>query len=92
MMNLKPCKIACENWWWNRKLQLFLHEKYNVNWSMCSKTDNFKTFNTRRRGDFLFVLQNPNNLTWWFNWGTEWDFANCDLPEYTAKELLEELS
>jgi hypothetical protein len=37
-------------------------------------------------------LQNPNNITWWFNWGTEWDFANCDLPEYTAKQLLEELS
>jgi hypothetical protein len=92
MTPLKPCKIACENWWWNRKLQLFLNEQYGVRWSTWKGSSEFKTFNTRRRGDYLFILQNPNNLTWWFNWGFESDFARADLPEFTAKQLLEELS
>jgi hypothetical protein len=89
MTPLKPCKVACENWWWNRKLQLFLNERYGVKWGIPGE---FKPFNTRRRGEFLFIVQNPNNLTWWFNWGTERDFANADLPEFTAKQLIEELS
>lgn len=88
-ISLKQYKVACENWYWNRKLQVFLNEHYGVRWN---RNGEFKTFNTRHRGEFLFVVQNPDNLTWWFNWGTEWDFANADLPDITAKELLQELS
>lgn len=84
-MMLTPCKIRCENWYWNRQLQVLLNEKFGVKWS--SRDVEFKTFNTRRRGEYLFLIQNPFNKTWWFNWGTSRDFEKAELEETTAKTL-----
>lgn len=86
---IRPCKIVCENWYWNRKLQVALNEQFGVVWGVHKE---FKPFNTRHRGKYLFLQQNTSSGVWWFSWGTEYDFANCDLPQYFAKELLEELA
>lgn len=86
-MELRQLKIHCENWWWNRKLQIHLQDVFGVNWGYGKKAP----FNSRRRGDYLFVIQNPENKTWWFMWGTKGDFDDSPLEATTAKTLLHQL-
>lgn len=81
---LRPLKIRCDNWWWNLKLQKFLHEKFGVSWPHDKE---FKPFNVRRRGKYLFLRHNPTTDTWWFSWGTDFDFNRCPFPEIMASEL-----
>lgn len=87
-MTLRECKIKCENWWWNRALQMTLSEIFGVSWGAGAPMP----FNTRRRGEYLFLQQNKANGRWFFSWGTDWDFERCELPATTAKTMMQELS
>lgn len=89
MSGLKPlrqCKIVCENWWWNRTLQLYLTKTYGVTWGYTAAP-----FNTRRRGTYLFVGKGVTGA-WYFSWMTAGDFDRCPDPETTAKTLFKELT
>jgi hypothetical protein len=86
MPELRELKIECENWWWNRRLQFALNEKYGVNWGMKVPLG----WNCRKRGKYLFLVQNPENKTWWFSWGTSSDFQYSPLPATTAKQAFAE--
>ena len=85
---LRECKIRCENWWWNRKLQLHLLNERGVVWG----TGKNQPFNMRRRGQYLMLQYSEITKIWYFSWGTEGDFNRCPLPETSAKLLLKELS
>lgn len=90
MTNLPPlreCKIRCENWWWNRKLQVHLLNERGVVWGMGSTAP----FNVRSRGEYLMLQYGAKTGVWYFSWGTAGDFERCPLPETTAKTLLAEL-
>lgn len=73
-------KIRCENWFWNRKLQILLSEAIGCQWG----TGIALPWNTQRK--YLVVQKGLNG--WYFSWATENDFARCPLPEWTAKELI----
>ena len=83
---MKECKIKCENWYWNRKLQLKLFE-LGAKWPILGT----RLWNVRRRGKYLFLYANPSNGSWWLGWGTEGDYEYSPLPETTARTMLEEL-
>jgi len=87
---LRKVKIECENWYWNRKLQLRLFE-LGVAWPMG--TDRCQTvWNSRRRGKYLFLQQNHQNGSFWLGWGSEHDFQDCPFEAVTAKGFLNELT
>jgi hypothetical protein len=83
---LQECKIETGNWYWNRQVQLRLFE-LGVKWPLIGT----KTFNVRKRGDYLFLTRNPMSDTWWLSWGRKFDWERCDKPATTAKLLLESL-
>lgn len=87
MKELKEVKIRCNNWWWNRELQLLLF-KYGVNWPGVGQA----VWNCRRRGRYLFLTQNPTNGTWWLSWGGDTDWESSKLPETTAKLMYREFA
>lgn len=73
-------KVRCENWYWSRKLQILLSEVIGCSWGGRIKTP----WNTGR--EFLVIQNYPGG--WFFAWATEQDFAQCGLPEWSAKDLI----
>ena len=79
--NLAPCKIRCENWYWNKKLQEYLLSK-SVRYSYHDKPFCVK-------GRLLLVLQKAKHGWYYLAWTTEYEFEKIPMPEYSAKQLLE---
>ena len=77
---MHPCKIDTINWWWNRKLQLFLFDQ-DINWGIREKIPLF----TRQRR-WLVITKSRNKH--WIAWTTKSEWEALDLPAYTSKEIL----
>lgn len=78
-VEFKGVKVRCENWYWNRQLQLLLARVIGCSWGAHISVP----FNVGRP---LLVIQ-LGLRGWYFSWATESDFEQCPLPEWSAKAL-----